>query len=1120
MMKKLISLLLCAVMLLSCVPFAQAETQPENGSAVDIVLLIDQSGSTWNGGTSGASDPNGNRLDAAQMVIALLGMNGSRVAYVPFAARVFENADDSFHTINGAEDYRAKMAECERLRTNPEGTNNENRGGTDFAEALAYAYNLLANRRPNENNQPMIILLTDGSLTLEDSDKQERITKPYYVWNAQTERFDDTDGNVMVYESRRVYNRATYYADELLEQAVVACAHKDYPVYSVALDADTASEHYVDLNSISIRTGADNAVAISKNDSSALEQLPAYFARMFASRIGSSELVPLETVCVDPATNLYEVKFVIPNDSVMEANLFVSKEGLVGSPELLDKDNNHPNSSTMMELSSENFVLYKLTNPRPFGIWKLRFQMKEGRTASDISFNLLYNYDVVLKGYVGTDIYAQDEGGQTFQRGDSLVFSGKFFDVGEGRLSTDVSLYQYPEDPNETVDDEFVMRATYSLSQVSSSGTMIPIENGSGTMEVNGAQFYKELDMKTLVTDAEGNNTIAAGDYIMEIRVEGCGLERDVQIPFTLANTPPSNAANSIPLFREVDGDDESTHAATPMYHYVNAYVVDNDNDKIISEFVQTSGQEVITLSYDAAACAIISTPIQRADGKLAYGTATGELKVREVMTGVETVIPVTMNVMSGNDTLTRRWNMRVTADGVETGSVQEKNTSFDIKLEMLLTENGRVDRTDMVDKVTAKIEIVDVNTNNVVANGTMTLGEDKVFTYTHTTGVNAGKWAVTVSTFQDELPIKVAQTDFSVENEKPAASIASETHVIYHNPLPEFLSFLGEVTSEAERTLDLNTYFTENDNEPLSFILQQEPNANLLTIAQNDGVWVMTAAPDANSKTEFKVIARDNDGETTTAITFEVELIDLVQVWTQRGLMALAALAVLIILIMIIRQSLKPKFPRCVLGVREGSSDYDTSTYELVPSKKPITLAAVVMTDTAAKFGINANALTNIELVPVRTVNGSIGVRTKKKLDDVTISLSSKSIGKGKKPTVWPVGDSLILNSRNNTTGAELNVVLFPPEDLPVVGGGTSLDEDPFQVNDASGFGGFNSDVNAFGANDVSGSFGGLAPTDNFGPSTSSADSSFSMPSGDDNGAGDGFSADNGSNDDFTIGF
>ena len=1128
-MKKLISLVLCAVMLLGIVPFmpAQAETKQEAGSAVDIVLLIDQSGSVWYQ-DGDVSDPDGLRLDAAQMVIALLGRNGSRVAYVPFGSRVFGNADTSFHTIGSTEDYRSKMTQVEKLRDNGRGPNGENGDGTDYAEALAYAYNLLADRGPDETNQPMIILLTDGDMRFDTQDN--RLKKPYYIWSPKTRRFETASASdyTWIYVDPIQNNsgaKKVLYACDLLDEVVAQCRISGYPVYTVALNADSTSEHYAELNSISGSTGAGKVFAVAKGDHSALTELPIYFGAMFAKRIGSSELTVLKPRPVPGQPNVYEVKFVIPNNSVMEANLFVAKDGIVGTPELFDADTNEPGTSSVTELSSKNFVLYKLNNPSPYGIWCLRFTAKDAEAASKISFNLLYNYDVVLHGYVSEDGYNRYEGGYTFQRGDTLVFTSQFYDNREGRLSTDPRMYDYPDDPTDPIDDWCKMNATYEIRQVTGTTSQL-IE--SGKMMVKGTQFYIERPMWDIKKDAAGNNTLGPGEYFMAVRVEGSGLVREVVIPFTLENTPPG-MVSSITLSREVDGDDPATREATPMSHPVADRIKDYDRDEVVCEFVQTSGHDVVTLTYNAATGDIISTPIRKADGKLAYGVATGELRVREADSfgDVQTVIPVTMNVRSGNDVLAQRWNPRLllSVGGVETGSgsVQGKNSTFDIRLDMILKDNGRVDRSETVDKVVKATIVIENTVTGDLLEDTMTLGDDKTYTYTYTTGSNAGQWKVKVYTFQDgDLPLHEVELDFSVANTKPVANMAGETVHINHNALPEFLSFLGEVTVKEERTLTLTDakYFTETDNETLTYVLQQAPNANLLTIDQANGEWVLNPVMGANGKTEFTVIAVDNDGEQTGAITFEVTLTDLVYVWTQRGLLALAALIALIILILIIREILKPKFPRAMLGVREGSSDYNTSEYELMPSKKPVSLAAVVMTDTAAKYGISANALTNIMLVPIRSTNGSIGVRLKKKMDDVTVSLTTKNVGKGKKPTVWTPGDALILNSRNNTTGSELNVYLFPTDPTTPVADGGYMSDDPFQVGDDGGFGGFNRNVDAFGANDVSGSFGGLAPTDDFGASAMPSDNGFSMPAGDDNGATDSFTSDSDSNNDFTIGF
>lgn len=1085
-MKKWMAWVLCAVLVLGCIPFAQAAGNQTSGSAVDIVLLIDQSGSLWYEGNGNANDPNGYRLDAAQMVIAMLGLNDSRVAYVPFAARVFDNADREFQKIDGKVDYDSLMRKCEDLRKNPGGQNAENTsGGTDYAEALAYAYNLLAQRGPNETNQPMIILLTDGALEIgsRQSGYTDRIIKRYYSWNESTRLFQKGSENEHVLKAD---------AEKLLDDAVYACAANHYPVYTVGIIGDK-EDHLTILNDISQRTGAGAVKKVLGKESGQMKELPAYFGDMFAVRIGSSELESLPPRKVAGTENEYYVQFAIPNESVMEANLFVSKEGLTNQEmrngagvKMTSGDD-----SRYMELHSENFVLYKLRNPEP-GIWELHFTIdpkvkNKDKVLEGISFNLLYNYDIVLRGSA-----RNAEGvGSEFRRGDTLTFTYVFCDSYTGNVRVDQNLYSYQDRPDTPVDDKCVMNAVWELRQKTGATSFTKVDGG--VLPAEGMSFAKTLDMKT-IKETGHFNTLPEGEYVMYMKVEGSGLVREAEIPFTLVNTPPANEMAPIYLDRTVDGEEEETRRVEWKEHDI-ALPVDYDNDEILVSFEQRTGADVVELKYENGK--MHSMP-KRRGAVLADGEATGVLMVRETRTnGAVTEIPVTMNVTSGLNELNKRWDLRVTAGGQGGGFVAGKNSPVEIKLELLVKdENGRVDNGEEVKKVTARVDVVDpVSGRAHVDNQLMTLGDDGAFTYSLSTGSEQGSWNVSVRIFQGSQFIKAGTTDFSVANNPPRVwDVAMETQVqkktITHNPLPDFLSFLGTASTESDRTLDMTNYFIEQDNEALTYELSLLPNDRLLTFTQTDSLLVLEAVEGANDTTLFKVKARDNDGEETKEVTFEVTLVDLVKVWTERGLFALAVLAGLILLILIIRQVHKPKFPRgAKVGVREGNSDYDTSDYEFMPGKKPISLAAIVMTDTAAKFGVSANALTNVMLVPVRSVNGSIGVRLNKRMDDVSVNLGTQAVVKSKKPLKWAPGDVLSLSGRTNTTGSELNILLYAPDvpDLPVVPA-----EDPFMGSMQDGF---NTATDAFGANDVNGSWGGLSHTDSFGSSMQPADTGFTVP-------------------------
>lgn len=1139
-MKKLISLVLCAVLLFSCMTFAQAETQQESTTAVDIVLLIDQSGSMHS--TAIKNDPQGYRMAAAEMIIALLSMdNGSRVAFVPFAGRVYSTADRDFYEISSRADYDRKMQQCEAVRyaQNAKGPDGESQGGTDLAEALAYAYNLLESRDEGVANQPLIVLLTDGGLTIKDSSVQNQnwFRKAYYQWNEATGKYVMSATPGIVAATEEGHENADCYAQELLDDVVRRCRDKAYPVYTVAIPDETNAEnkvkHYQYLAEIARNTGVEEPVQVTED----LRNLPEYFGDILAERIGSTELEPLRPV-KNETTGRWEVEFVVPNKSLLEANLFVPLKG-VEDIELRDPRgyNVADNGRTVMIFETTDFVLCKLRFPSSqgqdsdvqTGVWCLSFEADEA-VAREVSFNRLYNYDVLLHGSVAKE--NAPNAANEFQRSDVLVFSGKFWDDGEGMYSEDVNLYRYDDNPNTTADDGFEMRATYKLYRVvNGDAETAPIKSGNMNFnpEHRPLQYTVELDMKAILQE-NGKNALPAGDYVMKLEVEGCGMERAAEIPFALNNTAPAYAGRTITKTHKVDETPNDFVATWDLSEYIK----DEDNDVLTTRFVSDAvvGEAVTSLEYNPNTMVLTSTALDEDnDGKHDNGQVTGKLIIVEQKWGITTEIPVTVNLQSMSNALAKENIPSISVVDKATGAeltkntedsyVLAKNTTYEIKVK-LQKSDGRTNRDD-ADQLDVKIAIYG-DYNNIAETLMNTSADDKgVFTYEYTTGSKLGNWEIRADVYQKSLeasPLRSDEAAAVVENHKPTLKNFEEDkleYTIYHNPLPEFLSFLGRATPEEDRSINLVEFFEDADNETLAYKLDSAPSIHLLTIEgeDTDSIWVMHPVEGANSSTEFIVHAYDNDNEQTDPIVFKVRLVDLVRVWTERGLIALAALIVLIILILIIRQIRKPKFPRgAVLGVREGNSDYDTNTYEFVPSKKPISLAAVVMADTAAKFGITANALTNIELVPVRSANYSIGVRLKKRMDDVTVGLSSKSIGKGKKPTVWVPGDALILNSRNNTTGSELNVVLDPPE---ISGPIPTPDPDPFQVNDVSGFGGFNNDVDVFGANDVSGSYGGMT-AENFNTASAPVDTGFSMPVGDDNNVVDTYASDDTPTDTFTI--
>ncbi len=1121
-MKKIISMMMCIMLLLGCMTFAQAENGQNSSAAVDIVLLLDQSGSMWN---TDPSDPDGYRLDAAEMVIALLGNNGSRVAVVPFAARVFEPksatspnryADTEFHPLINPEDYIAKMRQGESLRGSGSsarvgGENGESSGGTDFAEALAYAYNLLASRGPGEENQPMIILLTDGDLEVNADARGKLIpmSKPVYKWDEDSGKYVLTEEPKTVYASGARETEKTVNMESLLEDVVARCRNL-YPIYTVALVKNNDRSHIQRLSEISQDTGAES-LAVYRDSDEGMSVLPQYFGNLFADRIGSSDFTEIELTPVAGEANTYAASFYIPNESIMEANLFVPLKGVMRYT-LAPAQGAESGDCEVMKLSSENFVLYKMKNPGPAGKWTFTLTMApDAKVPDTVSFNLLYNYDVALHGYVGragepfSASYDANSGAErpVFRRGDELVFTGRFYDVEQARMSTDTTLYNYADDPADPGDDWCKVQATYQLVRMGRNEQVVK----SGALASEDDRFSLTLDMKTVKVE-QGFNELPEGEYVLRIHAEGAGLIRDVEIPFRLENTPPAEGVDRISLSREVHkkGDPASSEPSRIPHDEVPS-LTDYDGDEIAISFEQTEGSDVILLSYEDGK--IYSESILGEDGKLRYGTAGGLLTITEDNAEAQRTIPVTMEVTSGNNRLAERWDMRISINGKKDAQgpvLLGKQEAAAIKLELFVQNDDgtwTIDRTSEVDGAEAKVVITDAATQIAVYEAVMEMDAGKVFNDSgYMTGLKQGQWNVKITISQkngdNRTPIKSKETSFQITNAAPVCSTYQIDRVIYHNPLPSILSFLGEPSPEEERTVDLGSCFTDADNETLTFEYGAEPNGLILTVAKDGAVWLLDAAAGANGETAFTVKAIDADGEVAGPLNVNVKVVNLVEFWAGNALMALGALAGVIFLAVIIRQIRKPKFPKgAVLGVREGNSDYNTNTYEFVPSKKPISMAAIVMADTAAKYGINANALTNIIITPVRSINGSIGVRLNKRLTNVAVTLNNKAVKKSGKPAVWAPGDQLAISSRSSADNAELNIILSPAETQIVdsMGGVNGGVAGPFTMDGSSGFG-FNEDVNSFGANDTTGSFGGMAP----------ADASFSVPAGND---GFGFASD-----------
>ena len=393
-MKKFRLLSLLLAILLALIGVASADImrgeEDEYKPTNDIVIVLDMSDSMLN------NDPDGYRLDAAQMIVGMCDMENSRVAIVPFAGpklAAFKH-DTEFVSISEAKSRIQKMKELENLRDVPY------RYNTDLGNALSYAMMLVMNRR-DQSNAPMIIALTDGANFIsKEGNAKNYDSQEVYLWDADSNTYrtaivkDYGKDNNNSSSNRDINGRALIVnSDTQQADAVEAARVNQVPIYTIALkgNANTASSRneirsFVDtLKQMADTTGGQ----CIETDFGNAHDLPTAFGKLFANQIGSSLLEQLSPVRETGRT--YRVDIPILNNSVHEANIYIPLENIdVSSIKLTNadgEDRTYTQADVTRLESSNRFILYKIHAPRSVGgDWVLRFDLKDSAlSVSDIS---------------------------------------------------------------------------------------------------------------------------------------------------------------------------------------------------------------------------------------------------------------------------------------------------------------------------------------------------------------------------------------------------------------------------------------------------------------------------------------------------------------------------------------------------------------------------------------------------------------------------------------------------------------------------------------------------------------------------------------------------------------
>ncbi len=999
--------------------YARGDADERNPS-IDVVIVLDQSRSMRGNVNSTQNDPKDYRLDAAQMLISMCDMNSSRVALVPFSGDIENYGDDDFVAINDVATRRDKMSKIDALR------GNTLRPDTDLGNALGKAVKMILERK-DKRNSPMIIILSDGENSIQPITGTDKYNdRNVYQWNAATKAFEIT--NIKNYTSAN--------ADALRNKAVEVAASNGIPIYTIPLlsasSADKQSEQKMledMLRAIADTTGGSCTPINASN----ADQLPRIFGEVLASKLGSTLIENLTPTLVEGSTVRYEVKLPILNQSVLEANIYIPTTGIqVNSISLYDASGKNVTQGgpDVCYFPSSNFVLYKICSPRTMGDWRLVFDLKDAKaSARDISFSLMYNYNITLKSMVGKDGYNMVSGanGITLSKTETLYVTSSFYNTSDdplvdGSPSTDQYLYQVQDGP-----EWKTIKGTYTLLDAYGNRVGSPKNMVSDGIK----QFSAQIDLTSLSIDGDGYNTLKAGNYELLIVTEGAGLHRENRIPVTITNVAPVLNANSLGTVVTVnDPDKPETNAVQTIEVLLSGMIVDPDNGKLRFELLPVGdAASIINMSIvqrsDGATVARGETLWDGVQNAFKYGDAQYKLIATDI-DGASLTTDFVVNVRSKRHELVADFNCITTTAGIDGNGIAQKNDAVTFRMELKRKDNGAADTTGAISAYTGTVFIYNAaNTSGYIDKLNMALDTSGTYlTATYTTGNKSADLVAKCEFVLQNTVAGTAEFPFFIENHDPqvVASVRNKIPTtITYDPLPGFLSFLDAPTDVKQLVIDSAALFMDTDNEAGLELSNPKftsgdravNSASILSFTQ-DGTKI-TLQPLSSGKVTLSLTATDGDGRTAEAVV-NITVVSLMEKWQALGLTALIALLALILVILLIRQALKPVFKNgMVLEIRVGSSLYAAQTSELLPTKKPQLLSNFVDSALSQQNDIPFEVLSKIKLFPMRSVSGDIKAVQAKPMAGYEIRINDVPISK--KRQVWHADHSMVLRALHSSS-------------------------------------------------------------------------------------------------------
>lgn len=336
-MKKLVSILLCVVLILSMTILGTtAGAVGATTGDVDIIFLVDSSNSMIK------SDPDFIRLEAIKLFADLCSLGHTKVGFVLFGSDI--NFSQTPVPINTEED-RAK------LKADISGFT-ETHGSTDIGKAVKHAVEMLA-ADESDGKGKFIVFLSDG--------------KTVITGNKSGRTIEDSQQD--------------------LDDAIVAAQNAEIPIYTIGLNANGDVDE-AELGRISYYTHANNTYMTDT-----ASELSGILSEIYVHHTGAQTAGLESFVSTGEA---HTVLFSIADTTVVEANLVVMHNGGIADIKLYDDTGAEVayDGKTAAISRNENYSLVKIYYPRK-GDWRLSVTCDKD-TKVNVNYILTMDYTLAL----------------------------------------------------------------------------------------------------------------------------------------------------------------------------------------------------------------------------------------------------------------------------------------------------------------------------------------------------------------------------------------------------------------------------------------------------------------------------------------------------------------------------------------------------------------------------------------------------------------------------------------------------------------------------------------------------------------------------------------------------